>query len=187
MNQAINGFESVLNALGMQAADFMTLVTAFAYAAGLLFVFLAFVMMTKAADPTARAAYGGMSWWWSLLTGVLLFALPETMSALGGTFFSGLADTNPLVYSSHLNGQLGMGNCTLRGIRPLLMVFGYIAVIRGLIVFRTVGMYGNYSRGNATVTRGSVLCISGICLVHMQQLLAIINSATGLKLGEGLC
>ncbi|MFK4705810.1 vacuolar-type H+-ATPase subunit I/STV1 [Roseateles asaccharophilus] len=182
----MNGFESVLNQLGLQAGDFMSLVTAFAYTTGILFVAIGIYAMTKAADPSARSSYSGWAWWWSLAIGCMLFALPQTMAALGGTFFDGMANTNPLVYTEHLSGNLHPGSCTLSGIRPLLMVIGYIAVIRGLIVFRSVGMYGNHSHG-ASVGKGSWLCIAGIALVHMQQLLQMIQTNTGLKLGEGLC
>lgn len=183
----MNGFQAVLNQLGLQAGDFMTLVTAFAYTTGILFVFIGIYTMTKAADPSARTSYSGWGWWWSLSIGCLLFALPETMAALGGTLFGGMADTSPLVYTGHLGGNLGPGSCTLSGVRPLLMVIGYIAVIRGLMVFRTVGMYGNHSHGGASIGKGSWLCVAGIALVHMQQMLQIIESSTGLKLGGGLC
>jgi len=188
---AKQGIEAVMSALGMQAPDMMALVSAFAYAAGIFFVAISFSMMTKAANPTAQQSLGGgghsLGWWWSLSIGVMLFALPETMSAIGGTFFAGIADTSPFLYSTQLGGNLGAGSCPLSGVRPLLMVFGYIAVIRGLIVFRAVGIHGNHSHGNASVGRGVVLCIAGILLVHMQQTLQIINSATNLTLGANLC
>lgn len=187
--QSWASFVEVLSRLGGSAASMMSIISGFAYLTGLVFVGLSFYMMTKAADPQARTAYNNSSWFWSFLVGVLLFALPETMSVIASLFMdTSMADISPMAYSGYLQGQnLAVGSCKLGGIRPLFVVFGYIAVFRGLVVARTVGMYGNYSRGNATVGRAAILCLSGIGLVHMQQMISGINSITGLHLGAGLC
>lgn len=179
----------VLSNLGGSAVHLMSVVNAFAYVAGIFFVGFSFVMMTKSANPQARAAYSNSGWFWSFFIGVLMFALPETMTVIASVFMdTSMADISPLAYAGYLRGEnLAVGNCRLGGLRPLFVVFGYIAVVRGLMVARTVGMYGNYSRGNATVGRATVLCFSGIGLVHMQQMISGINSITGLRLGAGLC
>lgn len=179
----------VMNRLGGSAADIMSLVQGFCYLGGILFLGLGIMMMTKAANPSARTSYNGSAWFWSMATGFLLFALPQSMAVLSGTFLDGVATNNsPLAYSAYMSGSnMAVGSCKLGGIRPLLVLFGFIAVIRGILIFRTVGMYGNYSRGNATVARGFVLCAAGVMLVHMQETLALINSTTGLQLGAGLC
>lgn len=182
-------FVEVLSRLGGSAVSMMSIISGFTYLAALIFLGLSFHMMTQAADPQARTAYNKSGWFWSFLVGVLLFALPETMTVIASLFMDqSMADISPMAYGGYLQGQnLAVGSCRLGGIRPLFVVFGYIAVIRGLFVARTVGMYGNYARGNATVGRAAVLCISGIGLVHMQQVISGINSITGLHLGAGLC
>lgn len=179
------GVQGVMNSLGKQAPDMMSVVAAFSYTAGIFFVSMGILMMTKSANHNSRAAYSGHGFVWSIGVGILLFSLPETMSYIGGTFFAGIVTTNPLDYQSQLQGKLGTGSCALNGIRPLLMLFGYVSVIRGLVVFRSVGMYGG--QGKDTIWKGCVLCIAGLFLVHMQETLLIINSTTGLKIGEGLC
>lgn len=180
---------AVMSHLGGSAADAMLIVQGFCYLGGILFLGLGIIMMTKAANPSARTSYNGSAWFWSMTIGVLLFTLPETMSVLSNTFLDGVAtNSSPLAYSQYIQGgNLGVGSCKLGGLRPLMVLFGFIAVIRGLLVFRTVGMYGNYARGNATVARGFVLCIAGIGLVHMQETMSLINRITGLQLGAGLC
>lgn len=180
------GLTSVMNNLGMQVDGFMTLITAFAYVAGIAFFALGIMMMTKAVNPQARTAYNGSAWFWSIAIGVLLFALPTTMAAISGTVF-GSASPDPLAYSAVMNGNIDTGTCTLAGVRQLLMVIGFIACIRGLMVYRTVGMYGNYSRGNATVQRATVLCVSGIMLVNLKLTLALVNSVSPVQLGSSLC
>ena len=179
------GIQGVMNNLGHQAPEMMSVVAAFAYTAGIFFVFMGIDMMTKSANQNSRAAYSGHGFVWSIGIGILLFSLPETMSYIGGTFFAGIVTTNPLDYQSQLQGKLGTGDCKLNGIRPLLMLFGYVAVIRGLMVFRSVGMHGG--QGKDTVWKGVVLCPAGLFLVHMRETLMIINATTGLKIGEGLC
>lgn len=180
---------AVMSRLGGSAADAMLIVQGFCYLGGILFLGMGIIMMTKAANPSARTSYNGTAWFWSMTIGVLLFTLPETMSVLSNTFLDGVAtNSSPLAYSQYIQGgNLAVGSCKLGGLRPLFVLFGFIAVIRGLLVFRTVGMYGNYARGNATVARGFVLCIAGVGLVHMQETLSLINQITGLQLGAGLC
>jgi hypothetical protein len=180
---------AVMSKLGASAADAMLIVQGFAYLAGIVFLGMGIVMMTKAVNPQARTAYNGSAWFWSMLIGVLLFTLPETMSVISNTLLDGVAtNSSPLAYSQYIQGgNLAVGSCKLGGLRPLFVLFGFIAVIRGMLVFRTVGMYGNYSRGNATVARGFVLCTAGVMLVHMQEMLSLINQVTGLQLGAGLC
>lgn len=183
---------TVMSNLGGSAASFMLVVQAFAYAAGIFFLGMGIVMMTKTWNPQARGAYANAStsgWFWSMATGILLFALPETMAVIASTMFDGLGDTSPLAYARFVQGgNLAVGNCKLGGIRPLLVVFGFIAVIRGIIILRTVGMYGSHSRGNASASRGFILCGAGLALVHMHDIvLPAINKVTGLSLGAGLC
>lgn len=165
----------------------MMVVQAFAYVSGIFFLIMSIIMMTRRANPSARGSIGGQGsgWFWSLVVSVLLFALPTTMAVFGGTLFPD-ASTSPLAYSGYLNGQnLAVGSCKLGGIRPLLVVFGFIAVIRGLLIAREIGISG--AQQNKTPSRAFILMISGLALVHMQEALALINSATGLKLGAGLC
>ena len=178
----------VMSNLGASASDLMLVVQAFAYVAGIFFLGRGIILLTKGPSGGMRQDNSSVfGWFWSMAIGVLLFALPETLSVLGSTLLPD-ANTSPLAYSAYVQGQnLAMGNCKLGGLRPLFVVFGFIAVIRGLFVFREVGMYGHYARGNASVARGFVLCIAGVLLVHMQETLALINQVTGLQLDAGLC
>lgn len=176
----------VMSHLGASASDFMLVIQAFAYLAGIFFLGRGIMLMTK---MPAGARHDGslFGWFWSIAIGVALFGLPETLSALGSTFLPD-ANTSPLAYAAYVQGQnLAMGSCKLGGLRPLFVVFGFIAAIRGLIVLREVGMYGHHARGNATPARGFILCLAGLLLVHMQETLAFINQVTGLNLGAGLC
>jgi hypothetical protein len=177
----------LMSNLGASAVDFMVVIQAFAYLSGIFFLGRGILLMTRGPGGVRRDNTSLFGWFWSMAIGVLLFALPETLSVLGSTFLPD-ANTNPLAYSAYIQGQgLGVGSCKLGGLRPLFVVFGFIAVIRGLFVFREVGMYGQAARGNATVSRGFILCIAGVLLVHMQETLALINQVTGLNMGAGLC
>ena len=180
---------AVMNNLGYSAASFMTVVQAFAYTAGIFFLGMGVVYMTRVANPNARSTmsgHRGEGWFWSVVAGVLLFALPETMSVIASTMFDGLANTSPLAYAQYVQGgNLNPGSCQLGGIRPLLVLFGFIAVIRGLMVLRAVGMH--HGGHNVTAARGFILCGAGIALVHMKEVLRLINGVTGLTLGSSLC
>jgi hypothetical protein len=178
----------VMSNLGASASDFMLIIQAFSYIAAIFCVVRGIMLMPQMAHGNYRKGNSSLfNWFWSLVVGVLLFALPETLSVLGSTFLP-QANTSPLAYSGYMNqGQgLAMGSCQLGGLRPLFVVIGFISVIRGLLVFRTVGMNGG-GHGNETFARGAILCVAGILLVHMQETLALINQVTGLNLGAGLC
>ncbi len=178
----------VMSNLGASASDFMLIIQAFAYVAGIFFVGRGIMLMTKMQGGGMRQDSPLFGWFWSMAIGFMMFALPETLAVLGSTLLPD-ANTSPLAYAGYINGgqSLAMGNCKLGGLRPLFVVFGFIAVMRGLFVFREVGMHGSYAKGNSTVARGFILCVAGVLLVHMQETLALINQITGLNLGAGLC
>jgi hypothetical protein len=181
---------TVMNNLGSSAASFMLVVQAFSYTAGIFFLGMGIVYMTKAANPTARNTmqHGnhGTGWFWSMVVGVLLFSLPSTMAVLHSVMYDGVVDGSPLAYSNYVQGgNLAVGSCKLGGLRPLFVVFGFIACIRGLIVLRAVGMH--HHGHNVSASRGVILCGAGISLVNMQAILGIINGITGLSLGSQLC
>lgn len=187
-SSTLSSLAALASTLGASAGQMMVAVQAFAYAASIFFLTMGIVMMTKAANPSARNSYtNGSGWFWSIAVGVVMFSLPEAMSVVGSTFFPE-SNTSPLAYQSYVQGSnMAAGSCTLGGLRPLFVLFGFIAFIRGLIVLRTVALHGSHSRANASVARGFILLVAGIALVHMQDLLAGINKLTGLNLGAGLC
>lgn len=184
----LNALLALMNALGKEASGVMVAVAAFAYAAAIYFLVVAILDLVKAADPSARHSHVSKAGWaWGLLTSVLLFALPETLSLVGNTFFP-TASTSPLDYSELLNGRnMAAGSCKLGGLLPLLKLYGFIVGIRGLFVMRDAGRLGSHSREHATPRRAFLLLVSGTALIHMQALLGGISALTGLQLGTGLC
>lgn len=89
--------------------------------------------------------------------------------------------TNPLAYESALKtgGELS----PLVG---LLQILGFCFSIRGLWVLRAVGIHGNHSQGGASFSKGFVMVVAGILLVHLKDFLSVLSSLTNLNLGAGL-
>lgn len=175
-------WDTLIRNLSGEMPAVLMLVQAVAYVLALFFVISGLMMAAKSANPQARADHGSMAWLWSLTIGALMLALPTTIASVAVSLF-GTAGTNPNPLA-YVGQPTGAGR--LAPLVPLLQVIGVIAVIRGLVVFRAVGMYGNYSKGNATFSRGLVLVISGVLLVHMQNMLGLVSSLTGLNVGAGL-
>lgn len=176
-------WDQLIQNLAAEAPQMMGLVKAIAFLLGIIFFVTSLVMAAKSANPSSRADHGKNAWLWSMVTGVLMMALPETISSVAMTLFGGDGvPSNPMAYWDPVQG----GSGKLAPLLPLLQIVGLIAVIRGLVVFRTVGMYGNHSKGNASVGRGLVLIIAGVMLVHMQNVLKMISGLTGLSMGANL-
>jgi hypothetical protein len=150
---------------------------------GIIFFASGLVMASKSANPASRADHGKMAWFWSILFASLLLAFPTTLAGLSTTMFGtdAMNADNPFSYMGTVQGE-----GKLKGLLPILQLFGLIAVVRGLVVLRTVGMYGNYSKGNASFSKGLVLIIAGILLVNLKKTLGLASGITGMNIGAGL-
>jgi hypothetical protein len=175
-------WDAVINNLASQAGGILLLVEAIAYLLGVVFMVSAFIMAAKAANPAARSDTGKSAWFWSMVFGTLLMALPSTIASISVSVFGDAASSDGAM--AYMTQVQGTGK--LAALVPLLKLFGVIAVVRGLVVYRTVSMYGNYSKGNATFGRGTVLVIAGVMLVHMKLVLGTVSDLTGMSLGAGL-
>jgi hypothetical protein len=173
-------WNTVLANLSASSGGVLQLVQTVAYCLGILFFITGILMAAKSANPAARAEHGKSGWFWSMVISAAMMSLPSTIASFTVTLFG--ASNDP---TSYMQLQTS-GSGPLAPLVPLLAVFGLIAVIRGLMVWRTVGMYGNYSKGNATFGRGLVLVISGCLLCNLQPTLGIASSVTGLNVGAGL-
>ena len=177
-------WETVIKNLAAEVPQVLTLVESVAYLLGIIFTVTAFVMAARSANPSEKNQHGKHAWVWSLGFGALMMALPTTLASIATTMFGAESMTqgNSLAY---LDTRV-QGSGSLAPLEPILAVIGLISVIRGLVVLRTVGLYGNHSRDNATFSRGMVLVIAGVFLVHMKKLLLLVSGITGLSVAAGL-
>jgi hypothetical protein len=171
----------VLQNLAAEVGGLATLTSATAFVLGIFFVVASLLLAYRSANPASRADHRSMAWFWSLVIGAAMLALPTTIASVAVSMF-GSGTTTDLTFAYTTGPTAGK----LAPLVPILKLIGVIAVMRGLVVMRTVGMYGNYSRGNATFHRGLVLIIAGVLLVHMQNTLQIASKLTGLNLGASL-
>ncbi|ART61221.1 hypothetical protein CBP36_19845 (plasmid) [Acidovorax carolinensis] len=105
-----------------------------------------------------------------------MFALPTTIASISSTFFGNVSTDLTFAYTASETKKLAP-------LIPILKLIGVIAVIRGLVVLRTVAVYGNYARANNTLGKGLTLIVAGVLLVHMKETLGLVGSITGMKLG----
>jgi hypothetical protein len=169
--------------LSKEAPGILNLLEAICYVLGIFFTITALLQAAKAGNPQARMDHGKQAWVWSLAAAVLFMAFPTTVATLSTTLFGvdAMTQDNPF---SYLGNTVGTGK--LAGLLPILQIIGIIAVMRGLIVWRNVGLYGNGSRANATFSRGLVLLVSGVLLVNLKKTLGVVAGITGLNIGMGL-
>lgn len=174
-------FVAVLQNLAGEVGGLATLASATAYVLGIFFVVASLLLAYRSANPASRADHRSMAWFWSLAVGCAMLALPTTIASVAVSMFGSSTTTDlTFAYSS------GPAAAPLAPLVPILKLIGVIAVMRGLTVMRTVGMYGGHTRGKATFNRGLVLIISGVLLVHMQKTLQAVSKLTGLNLGASL-
>lgn len=160
--------------------DLYLLLESTSYILGVLSAFFAMFLMYRASDPAHRGREQSMGWFWSFFVAVLFFTLPEFLSSGARQIFGGAAQQNPLAYA--VTTQSGPALAPLAG---ALQLFGFFFSIRGLWVLRAVGIYGNHTNG-ASFGKGMTMVVAGICLVNLRDLLAVMTSVTGLKVGAGL-
>jgi hypothetical protein len=174
-------FQQVIENLARSAGDIGTLLAAIANVLGIFFVVAALLLAKASANPSARADHGKSAWLWSLVFGALMLSLPTTIASVAATMF-GPSTTTDLTFA-----YTQQPDHKLAALIPVLKIFGVIAVIRGLIVLRAVGMYGNHSKGNASFAKGLTLVIAGVLLVHMKNVLGgLLTSIIGVNLGTNL-
>ena len=177
-------WDTIMKNLAAEVPKVITLVEATAYLLGIIFTATAFVMAAKSANPSSRADHGKYAWVWSLGFGALMMALPSTLASVATSMFGDatMAQSSSLSYLETRT----QGSGKLGALEPILAVIGLISVIRGLVVFRAVGIHGNHSKGNASFSRGLVLVVAGVLLVHMKKVLLLVSGITGLSVGAGM-
>lgn len=173
-------FLQVVRNLADEAGHMSAAAAAVAYVLGFVFLISALLLAKESANPAARASHRSSAWFWSLTFSSLMFALPTTIASVSTIFF-GPSSTTDLTFS-YVQDEAK----PLAPLVPLLKLIGVIAVIRGLVILRAVGVYGNYARGNATLGRGLTLVLAGVAAVHMRRVLGLFSSITGLDLGANL-
>lgn len=176
-------WDTIIKNLAGEAPAVITLVQATAYLLGIIFTVTGLVMAAKSANPASRADHGKFAWVWSLGFGALMMALPTTLYSVAVSMFgtASMQSDNPMAYIGTVQGS-----GRLAPLVPILAIIGLISVIRGLVVFRSVAIYGNHSKGNATFSRGMVLVVAGVMLVHMKKVLLLVSGITGLSVGAGM-
>lgn len=169
-------FLQVLDNIAKAASDIGITVSALAYLLGVVFCVSSFMLASEAANPSKRGSAKSMAWLWSLGFSALMFALPTTIASISSTFFGNVNTDLTFAYTASETKKLAP-------LIPILKLIGVIAVIRGLVVLRTVAVYGNYVRANNTLGKGLTLIIAGVLLVHMKETLGVVSSFTGMRLG----
>ena len=140
------------------------LLQAIFFVVGIIFVILALRQSIQ------RAEFGPQhgSWFRPVLTftiGILLIAFPSTISVLSNSLFGQAPNNNPrsiFEYDRNVLEPLNQGPA--RDIVGLIMLFvrfvGYIAVIRGLLLFNQIS-----TQGSRVVGAGITFLIAGtICI-----------------------
>lgn len=175
-----NGFSflQVLENIAREVGGMATLVSAIAYVLGIFFVVAAIMLAKASAEPAARSDHRKSAWLWSLAAAALMLSLPTTIASVAVTMF-GNGTTTDLTFA-----YTAAPERKLAPLGPLLKLIGVIAVIRGIVVLRAVGMFG--TRGNVTFPRGLTLVIAGVALVHMKNVLGLMSQLIGLNLGASL-
>lgn len=156
------------------ASTFLQIVT---YVIGLSTFMSGFLLAYKSARGARPNNAPGLAWAWSMVIGVLIMALPTVMAGASQTIFG--ASHSPLDYMSpKSDGTLS------KNIFMLLHIIGYVAFLRGLLMFRRVRVHG--ASEQTTAGRALTFVSAGTLLVNMDMTLSVFESITGLKMGAFL-
>lgn len=170
-----HSFDGMLVAMSASYAALGTLIVAFAYVLGVLFVIVSIFQLRAFSEREIQSVRTPIA---TFIAGTLMLSLPSLIGTLTEAAFD--ARQSPLAYVRTASPARPIG-----AVLGLVEIIGLIAIMRSITIMKHMGD-SRYGPEQASMGRALAFLIGGIAAVNIKWTAMVIGSTLGFNVGQWL-